>query len=153
MRYREAMTALEVTTGRILDQITAVVEPEGLGVQQYRVLRVLREAGEHGAPTLEIARRLVDRTPGVTRLADRLEARGLISRERGKDRRQVVCRITPEGTELLGAVDQRVESVLETAFAPLTRNEVPALIHLLGRIRNRLAGLPQLSSSSDGSVA
>ena len=132
------MAALELASERIQNQISAIVEPEGISLQQYRVLRILREAGEQGVPTLAIAGRLVQRAPGVTRLADRLEARRLVRRDRGKDRRQVVCRITPEGLALLAALDQRVEPAVEAAFAPLTRNELPALIHLLNRIRNRL---------------
>ena len=137
-RHHDAMAALELATERIQNRLTAIVEQEGISLQQFRVLRILREAGEHGVPTLAVARRLVERAPGVTRLADRLERRGLLRRERGRDRRQVVCLITPEGLALLAALDPLVDPVLEAAFAPLTLHELPALIHLLNRIRNRL---------------
>lgn len=117
----------------------AVAEQEELGFQQYQVLRLLDSAGEAGLPTLAVAQRLVEKAPGVTRLADKLEARGLINRVRGKDRRQVICRITAEGRKLLASLDQQIDPVLEGAFAALTHHEIPALVHLLNRIRNRLA--------------
>jgi DNA-binding MarR family transcriptional regulator len=119
--------------------VEAIAEREGLGFQQYQVLRLLDSAGEAGLPTLTVAHRLVERAPGVTRLADKLEARGLISRVRGKDRRQVICRITADGRKLLATLDQQIDPALEGAFAALTHHEIPALVHLLNRIRNRLA--------------
>lgn len=138
-RHRDALTALELTVARLRDRLEAIVERQGVGFQQYQVLRLLDGAGEAGMPTLTIARRLVERAPGVTRLADRLEGRALISRARGKDRRQVICRITAEGRKLLASLDQQIDPILESAFAALTHHEIPALVHLLNRIRNRLA--------------
>jgi DNA-binding MarR family transcriptional regulator len=60
----------------------AVVEPRGITLQQYNVLRILRGAGEEGLPTLEVAARMVEQTPGITRLLDRLEVKGLVRRQR-----------------------------------------------------------------------
>jgi len=52
----------------------------------------LRGAGDRGLPTLEIAERMIESTPGTTRLIDRLETKKLVSRERClTDRRQVFC--------------------------------------------------------------
>ena len=66
----------------------SVVEPQGLTLQQYNVLRILRGAGPDGLPTLEVADRMVERAPGITRMLDRLMAKGLVVRERStRDRR------------------------------------------------------------------
>src|SRR5882762_8093802 len=78
-----------------------VLRTEDLSGTQYNVLRILRGAPE-GLPCGEIASRMVTRDPDITRLLDRLEKRGLISRCREtKDRRTVMARITPDGLKLL----------------------------------------------------
>ncbi len=69
-------------------RITTVIEPHGLTPQQFNVLRILRGAGPDGLPTLEVANRMIEQAPGITRLLDRLEAKELIKRHRcPKDRR------------------------------------------------------------------
>src|SRR5215831_15188507 len=70
-----------------------VLKEEDLSPTQYNVLRILRGAPD-GLPCGEIADRMITRDPDVTRLLDRLEKRGLISRWReAKDRRMVLARI------------------------------------------------------------
>ena len=72
------------------------------------MLRILRGAGDEGLPTLEVAERMIEQTPGVTRLLDRLEIEGLIRRERCRaDRRQHLCWLTSEGSRLLDRLDRR----------------------------------------------
>ena len=69
-------------------------------------------------------------------MIDRLEAKGLVSRERGgEDRRQVVCRITHSGLQLLTDMDETVRQGNETTLSTLEDGEVQQLIGLLDRIR------------------
>src|ERR1700730_5946492 len=80
--------------------LIAVLKTEDLSSTQYNVLRILRGAPE-GLPCGEIANRMITKDPDITRLLDRLEKRGLISRTRAiKDRRMVLTRITPEGLKV-----------------------------------------------------
>ena len=137
-RRQEAVTALLRTQSGIAEQFRRIVEPAGLSLQQYGVLRILRGAGERGLATLAIAQRMTDRAPGITRLIDRLQRQDLVRRVRGEDRRQVLCHITPKGLELLGALDPFIEQADERVFATLTNNEVGALIHLLDRVHTSL---------------
>jgi DNA-binding MarR family transcriptional regulator len=103
---QEAAVALMRTADLMRRALSAVVEPLDVTIQQYNVLRILRGAGERGLPTLEIAERMIEQAPGITRLIDRLEAKQLVARERcDTDRRQVFCRITGEGLELLAQLD------------------------------------------------
>src|SRR5690349_2819740 len=103
---QEAVLGLMRTTDLVRRQVTAFVEPHGITLQQYNVLRILRGGGNDGVPTLEVAERMVEQTPGITRLLDRLEAKGFVSRERcPKDRRQHLCRITMNGAALLAKLD------------------------------------------------
>src|SRR5947207_1895300 len=66
-----------------------VFDQYGIPRQQFNVLRILRGAGPEGLPTLDIAERMIEETPGITRLLDRLELKKLVRRERPSgDRRQ-----------------------------------------------------------------
>jgi DNA-binding MarR family transcriptional regulator len=70
--------------------------------QQYNALRLLRAAHRGGLPTLALAARLVSRAPDITRLLDRLEERGLVTRDRHAANRRVVrVSITEKGLALL----------------------------------------------------
>jgi DNA-binding MarR family transcriptional regulator len=76
-----------------------VLKAEDLSLAQYNVLRMLRGAPQ-GLPCGEIASRMITRDPDVTRLLDRMEKRGLISRSReSRDRRLVLARIARSGQE------------------------------------------------------
>lgn len=133
---QEGAVAILRTSDVIRRAIASVVEPAGITTQQYNVLRILRGAAEGGLPTLEIAERMVEQTPGITRLLDRLELKGLVQRKRcDRDRRQVLCWITPGGLDLLGTLDSPVLHASETALAALSPAEQSTLIDLLDRIR------------------
>ena len=70
------------------------------------MLRILRGAGPEGLPLLEVAERMIQRSPGMTRMMDRLEKKGLVERVRGiTDRRQVRCTLSDEGAALLAHLD------------------------------------------------
>lgn len=107
-----------------------------LTMQQYNVLRILRGAEPAGLATLEIGSRMIERTPGVTRLIDRLEQKGLAQRIRGtRDRRQVICRITTQGLDLLRQLDRPIERVESEVFAALDAAQLEVLLALLNRVR------------------
>ena len=99
--------------------------------------RILRGAGPEGIPTLAIGERLIEETPGMTRLLDRLEAKSLVRRERcPEDRRQVTCRITPAGRKLLTQLDPVVNATGAEVLGGATEPDVAALIPILDRIRS-----------------
>ena len=113
-----------------------MIEPHGITPQQYNVLRILRGAGPDGLPTLSIGERMIEQTPGVTRLVDRLERKGLVDRSPcPKDRRRVFCRITEKGLDLLKELDDPVNRWDAQAVAVLPPSELDSLINLLDRVR------------------
>ncbi len=135
-RRQEAFVALFRTADQVRSVVAKVLEPHGITPQQYNVLRILRGSHPQGLPTLEIAERMVERTPGITRLLDRLEAKGLVRRERcPEDRRQVLCWATHEALVLLAELDTPVLEADEEALQNLSRAEVDQLIELLDKIR------------------
>jgi len=117
-------------------QMTAIVDPHGLTLQQFSVLRILRGAGADGLPTLEVADRMVEQTPGITRLLDRLEGKELIRRQRcPKDRRQHLCWITPKGLAILHKLDAAIARTHEDTLRGLRSKDRVAFLRLLGALR------------------
>src|SRR5438876_7447496 len=89
------------TTDLLSRGLIQVLKTEDLSATQYNVLRILRGAPA-GLACGEIAIRMITRDPDVTRMLDRLEKRGLISRRREeRDRRTVMAQLTPEGLKVL----------------------------------------------------
>src|SRR5213078_2794277 len=116
------MVALIRTADVVRRAVGDVVEPHGITAQQYNVLRILRGAGQDGLPTLEIAERMIEQTPGITRLIDRLESKRLVERERSSiDRRCVYCRITKAGLDLLARLDAPVQDASGLSLQSLTK--------------------------------
>ena len=136
-REQQATLGLLRTADAVKRSLAQVIEPHGITPQQYNVLRILRGAGPAGLPTLTIGERMVEQTPGVTRLVDRLERKGLVARTPcPKDRRRVFCRITEKGLELLTELDEPVNRWDAQAVSALAPADLASLIGLLDRVRS-----------------
>jgi DNA-binding MarR family transcriptional regulator len=132
----EAIVGLLRTADLVRRHAAALVEPYGITLQQYNVLRILRGAGDAGLPTLEVADRMIEQTPGVTRLLDRLEAKELVRRQRcPRDRRQHLCWIAPKGLALLEKTDALSTRAAEESLKGLRPKDRVAFILLLDAIR------------------
>ena len=124
------------TADALLEPEAALLREADLSFAQYNVLRILRGAGAEGLPCGEIAERMVNRDPDITRLLDRLEARGLMRRARDRrDRRVVVAGITAAGLAVLRPLDGPVTRVHRDQLAHMTRKELETLIGLLEKAR------------------
>ncbi|NJL29724.1 MAG: MarR family transcriptional regulator [Thermoanaerobaculia bacterium] len=133
---QEATLGLFRTTSLVRRLFSRIVEPKGITLQQYNVLRILRGAGPDGLPTLAISERMVERMPGITRLVDRLEEKALVARERStSDRRLVLCRITPGGLALLDELEPAIYEADDRCLDMLSTAEQRELIRLLDKIR------------------
>ena len=136
---QEAALALMRTADVVRRRIAKVIEPAGITMQQYNVLRIIWGAGKDGIPTLDIAERMIERTPGITRLLDRLEAKKLVRRQRcPTDRRQVLCWITESGLELLKGLEGPVDQADHMAIGSLAAGELERFIGLLDAVRREV---------------
>jgi DNA-binding MarR family transcriptional regulator len=132
----EGVVALVRTADLLRRALTGVVEPHGITLQQYNVLRILRGAGPEGLPTLEIAGRMIEHAPGVTRLVDRLQAKGLVRRQRStEDRREIRCRIAAEGLDLLARLDGLMQDAAREFMSPLDAEALDRFIRDLDALR------------------
>jgi DNA-binding MarR family transcriptional regulator len=119
--------------GQEAEQLTRTAELTGT---QYNVLRILRGAEPEGLPCRGIGDRMITHDPDITRLLDRMEKRGLITRERQKDDRRVVkTRITPHGLALLRPLDQPMRDLHKRQFRHMAGARLKTLCDLLEETR------------------
>ena len=144
LRQRRAFTSLEQeaylsvkrTEAALREHFDQVLKPHGISVTQYNVLRILRGAGQGGLCRNEIRDRLIDRMPDVTRLLDRMEETGWITRTRStEDRRQVSTELTKTGRELVDSLDGPVAAEHERRLGHMTKTQLRSLIELLAVVR------------------
>jgi len=110
----------------------------GLTGAQYNVLRILRGAEPEGLPCRGIGDRMISHDPDMTRLLDRMEKRGLITRARQtNDRRVVKTRITPQALNLLKTLDQPVRELHKRQFRHISAARLKVLSGLLEDVRVR----------------
>lgn len=118
------------------NQAEQLVKPAGLTGAQYNVLRILRGAGKEGLACREIGERMISRDPDITRLLDRMEKRGWITRKRQSDDRRVVKTfVTAAGLDLLKQLDQPVQELHKRQFAHMSAAQLRTLAALLDEVR------------------
>ena len=132
---QEAVVTLLRTANVLSRRLDAVCQSEGITHQQYNVLRILRGA-KGPLPTMEVADRMIEQTPGITRHANNLESRGLIRREQWSgDRRQTLCQITPAGLRLLERVDPAIDELDDAFSGRVTREQLENFLEVLALLR------------------
>jgi DNA-binding MarR family transcriptional regulator len=140
LRQRKPFTSLEQeaflniarTEAALRGYLEQVLKPFRISFTQYNVLRILRGAGQGGLCRNEIRDRLVDRMPDATRLLDRMEETGWVTRNRStEDRRQVSTYLTKAGRDLVDALDGPVAEEHERRLGHMTKSQLRSLIELL----------------------
>ena len=133
---QEALLNIIVTSNWLTSELSARMAPHGITLAQYNVLRILRGSHPEKLPCSAIGARLLDRTPDVTRLLNRLERVDLIHRARAEhDRRIVEVGITEKGLVLLETMHDDVESLVAEMGTHLSDEELRHLSGLLDRLR------------------
>lgn len=128
--------SLQKTADSLGQEGEQLLKPHGLTGTQYNVLRILRGAQPDGLACSSIGERMISHDPDMTRLLDRMESRGLITRARQSyDRRVVKTRITPAGLALLKSLDQPVRELHKRQFAHMPAARLNALAELLEEVR------------------
>ncbi len=80
---------------------------------------------------------MIEPEPGITRMFGRLEAKGLVSRERcSEDGRRMLCSITQKGLDILSELDDVINELDKVALGELSSVQVKELLHLLDIARS-----------------
>ncbi len=135
-QHTDAYLAIVRAAGELQRGAVELLREHDLSPAQYNVLRILRGAGPAGATCSDVAGSLIQHDPDVTRLLDRLDARGLIERGRdAKDRRVVRTKITKAGTALLAELDAPVAALHARQFGHVSEKRLDELVALLDEAR------------------
>jgi DNA-binding MarR family transcriptional regulator len=128
----EVFLTLQRLASELGHEVSELLKPHGLSAAQYNVLRILRGTEDDGLACGEIANRLVAKDPDITRLLDRLEDTGLVTRSRSKsDRRVVTAKISSAGGELLATLDEPMAALHKEQLGHLSRDRIRQLLDLL----------------------
>lgn len=132
---QEAIVNVVVAANYIRDRNDRTLARFGITSPQYNVLRILRGVHPGGHPRCEIAARMLDRAPDVTRIIDRLEEKGLVERDRsGHDRRHSITRITREGLRLVGKLDAPIRRIVNDVKDRLSERDCRELSRICEKI-------------------
>lgn len=124
------------TAERLNRKYAEFLKPYNLTAPQYNVLRILRGSEEEGLICREIGERMISYDPDVTKLLDRLEAAGFVTRERqAADRRVIVVKISVEGLQLLREIDRPLTDFVKNLFAHLNKQQLKTLNTLVESAR------------------
>jgi DNA-binding MarR family transcriptional regulator len=135
--HQEAFLNVLRTSSTLTDALEDLLRPHGLSATQYNVLRILRGSGPDGLCRNELRDRMLTRMPDMTRLLDRMEDAGLVTRAREReDRRMVLTRITTAGQTLLAELDRPVNDLHRRQLGRLSDTQLRSLVDLLTAARD-----------------
>ena len=136
---QEAQLNILRTANVLNDSFEQMLKPHGITGTQYNVLRILRGAEPDGLCRNDVAQRLLNRMPDATRLLDRMEESGLVTRERSTvDRRLVTTKITKKGRQIVDNLDDAADAEHEKLLGHMSEQQLKTLIDLLEAAREKL---------------
>lgn len=125
-----------IRAGELLSgPVAALLATHNLSRKQYSALRSIRRAGSDGATVNEVRHQMTDLRADVTRLIDRLERDGLVTRKHDLEDRRVVRVILSEaGKTLLQKIDEPLLELHRSQFQNFGRDELELLKSLLMKV-------------------
>jgi DNA-binding MarR family transcriptional regulator len=131
---QRAMVNILFTYGWLTERLRERMQPFGVTMQQYNVLRILRGAAEP-ISTSQIRDRMLDRMSDTSRLVDRLEKKGWVERRTcPKDKRLVDVWLSEAGRNLLASMDE-MERDFDSITSSLSADQAITLSALLDQTR------------------
>ncbi len=141
---QEAMLNLFVASATFRRKIECVCQEFDLNFAHYNILRILRGVHPEGHARCDINERMLDPSPDVTRLIDKLEERGLVRRSRSEeDRRMMIHRITEAGQTLLDNMAPAIDGVVEEFDRRVSDRDLEHLNRICESIYSEYAGGPE----------
>lgn len=134
--FQKAILNLSYTYHWVRNQTRPVMEGFGLTSQQYNVLRILKGRYPDPAYPSEVKAVLVEPTPDLTRLINRLLIKQLVTRQTcTTNRRRVALHITEKGLLLLDEMAPAIKSAMKDVLN-ITEEEAETLNSILDKLRN-----------------
>ena len=132
--HQKAVVNLIFTAGWVQGKQQDLFKPFGITSQQFNILRILKGQYPKTISATEIKSRMLDKNSDVSRLLDRLAAKGLIDKQTcPNDKRQSDVQITKAGLDILTELDKK-QKVIDHVQA-LSEKEADELSNLLDKLR------------------
>lgn len=132
---QEATLAIMRTSDLLENRLARLLREHGLTLSQYNVLRILRGEGKP-MPCLEIAERMIQVAPAITRVVDQLLSLDLISKtQSNEDRRVYTIELKPEALRLLATLDQPILDTHASLMKCVKKADLKLLIQTLEAVR------------------
>lgn len=132
---QESMLGIMRTSDLLENRMARLLREYGLTMSQYNVLRILRGEGEP-MPCLDVAERMIQVVPAITRVVDQLLKVELIHKSQSVDDRRVfLIELKPKAKKLLERLDQPVLDLHADLLANVTKADQRQLIEILNKIR------------------
>lgn len=132
---QEATLAVLRTSDLLENRFARLLREYDLTQSQYNVLRILRGEGKP-LPCLEVAQRMIQVAPAITRVVDQLLAQDLITKTQStNDRRVFEIELTPAARRLLKAVDQPILDLHAMLLSNVSQTDLKTLIKILEAVR------------------
>ena len=135
---QEALLNLFIASNYLHSKLEIVCSDFDITLAQFNVLRILKGAHPDGYPRHEIIRRMVEPSPDVTRLIDRLIKEGLVERfYSDEDRRLSLARITKKGINLLTKINPEVDKFISDYSSSLNKSEKEMLSSICEKLYSK----------------
>jgi len=131
----ESILNLLVASNFISTQLEKICNEHNITLSQFNVLRILNGKFPEGYPRCDIISRMIDPSPDVTRLIDRLIKDDFVERFNSKeDRRLSLARITDNGRNLLSKINPAIRELQLALFSHFTKDEKKNISFLLEKL-------------------
>ena len=128
---------LRIASNVLANRFEKLISKFGISTSQYNVLRILRGVYPDGHPRCEIAVRMMEIAPDITRLIDRLEKQGFVVRDRtSEDRRMSITKLSEKGLKLMDEIQPVIDKEHKRSTKNLSEEECRNLSLLLEKLYN-----------------
>ena len=135
---QEAMLSILRTSDLLENRLARLLREYDLTPSQYNAMRIMRGEGEP-MPCLEVAQRMIQVAPAITRVVDQLVGRGLINKQQSsEDRRVFLVELTASGTRLLKKLDEPILSLHRSLLGHVSKSDLKTLNGILEIARDAI---------------
>jgi DNA-binding MarR family transcriptional regulator len=135
---QEAMLSILRTSDLIENRLARLLREYELTPSQYNALRIMRGEGKP-MPCLEVADRMIQVAPAITRVIDQLVSRGLVLKTQSiEDRRVFLVSLTPPGSVILQKLDAPIDRLHQTLMGSVPKDDLETLNRILEMVRSAI---------------
>jgi DNA-binding MarR family transcriptional regulator len=128
---QEAMLSILRTSDLLENRLARLLREYDLTPSQYNAMRIMRGEGEP-MPCLEVAQRMIQVAPAITRVVDQLVTRRLINKHQSShDRRVFLVELTAAGTRLLKKLDEPIQTLHQSLLGHVSKSDLKMLNGIL----------------------